>query len=63
MHGTETCIEPSILLIKDKIFMIRIKLTKQNIYRLMSYDDKEILITLHKKSERLINLEKITSLQ
>ncbi len=50
------------LLIKDKIFMIRIRLTKQNVYRLMSYDGKKILITLHEKSERLINLKEITSL-
>ncbi len=42
--------------------MIKAKLTKQNIYRLMSYDDKKILMTLHKKLERLINLEEITSL-
>ncbi len=42
--------------------MIKVKLTKQNIYRLMSYDDKKILITLHKKLKRLINLEEITSL-
>ncbi len=51
------------LSVKDKIFMIRVKLTKQNIYRLMSYDDKKILMTLHEKSERLINLKEITSLQ
>ncbi len=50
------------LLIKDKIFMIRVKLIKQNIYRLISYDDKKILITLHKKLKRLINLKRITSL-
>jgi len=50
------------LLIKDKIFIIRIKLTKQNIYRLISYDDKKILITLHEKSESLINLKEITLL-
>ncbi len=50
------------LLIKDKIFMIRARLIKQNIYCLMSYDDKKILITLHEKSERLINLEEITLL-
>ncbi len=50
------------LLVKDKIFMIKVKLIKQNIYRLISYDDKEILITLHKKSERFINLKEITSL-
>ncbi len=42
--------------------MIKVKLTKQNIYRLMSYDDKKILITLHEKTERLTNLEKITLL-
>ncbi len=42
--------------------MIKVKLTKQNIYRLMSYDDKEILITLHEKSERLTNLKEITLL-
>jgi len=42
--------------------MIRVKLTKQNIYRLMLYDDKKILITLHEKSERLINLKEITLL-
>ncbi len=29
----------------------------------MSYDDKKILITLHEKSERFINLKEITSLQ
>ncbi len=51
------------LLIKDKIFMIRVKLIKQNIYRLMSYDDKKILITLHEKLKRFINLKEITSLQ
>ncbi len=51
------------LLVKDKIFIIRAKLIKQNIYRLILYDDKKILITLHKKSERLINLKEITSLQ
>jgi len=39
--------------------MIRAKLTKQNIYRLMSYDDKKILITLYEKLKRLINLEEI----
>ncbi len=50
------------LLIKDKIFMIRVKLTKQNIYRLISHDDKKILMTLYKKSEKLINLKEITSL-
>ncbi len=51
-----------ILLVKDKIFMIRVKLTKQNIYRLISYDDKKILITLHEKLKRLINLKEITLL-
>ncbi len=50
------------LLVKDKIFMIRAKLIKQNIYRLMSYDGKKILIILHEKLKRLINLEEITSL-
>ncbi len=50
------------LLVKDKIFMIRIKLTKQNISRLMSYDDKKILIKLHEKLKRFINLKEITSL-
>ncbi len=50
------------LIIKDKIFMIRVKLTKENIYRLMSYDGKKILITLHEKLKRFINLEEVTSL-
>ncbi len=48
------------LLIKDKIFIIKVKLTKQNIYYLMSYDNKKILITLHEKLKRFINLEKVT---
>ncbi len=51
------------LLVKDKIFMIKVKLIKQNIYRLMSYDDKKILMTLHKKLKRFINLKEIISLQ
>ncbi len=51
-----------ILLVKDKIFIIKVKLTKQNIYRLMSYDNKKILIILHEKLERLINLKEITLL-
>ncbi len=42
--------------------MIKTKFIKQNIYRLMSYDDKKILITLHEKKKKLINLKEITSL-
>ncbi len=52
-----------ILLVKDKIFIIKIKLIKKNIYRLMSYDDKKILIILHEKLKRFINLKEIISLQ
>jgi len=51
-----------ILLIKDKIFIIRVKLIKQNIYRLILYDDKKILITLYKKLKKLINLKEMTLL-
>ncbi len=51
-----------ILLVKDKIFIIKTKLIKENIYYLMSYDDKKILIILHEKLKKLINLKKITLL-